>query len=71
MVTVACLLVDRNVDFLTAQEPPLPLVPSAYEKTYSFVYSDESLTDFSYEYLGLFDEDHEVLYCVFFLFFFI
>lgn len=61
VVTIACLLVDRNFDFLTAQEPPLPLTLSIYERTFSFVNAEESLKNLEQQYVRLFDEYHEVI----------
>lgn len=62
VVTIACLLVDLNVDFLTAQEPSLPLTPSVYERTFSYVNADESLTNLERQYISLFDnESHQVI----------
>ncbi|XP_050726962.1 phospholipid-transporting ATPase ABCA3-like [Eriocheir sinensis] len=60
VVTIACLLVDGNIDFLTAQEPSLPLTLSIYEKTFSLVNADENLKNLEHQYVSLFDDYHEV-----------
>lgn len=61
VVTVACLLVDGNIDFLTAQEPSLPLTLSIYEKTFSLVNAEENLKNLEHQYVSLFDDYHEVI----------
>ncbi|XP_045131522.1 phospholipid-transporting ATPase ABCA3-like [Portunus trituberculatus] len=60
VVTIACLLVDRNFNFFLAQEPLLTLTPSIFPKTFSFVSADENLTDLSSHYKDLFTSKHEV-----------
>ncbi|XP_063859615.1 phospholipid-transporting ATPase ABCA3-like isoform X2 [Scylla paramamosain] len=60
VVTIACLLVDRNFDFFLSQEPLLTLTPSVFPKTFSFVSADEGLADLSSQYKDLFTGEHEV-----------
>lgn len=40
VVSIACLLVDQNMDFFTTTEPPLTLDIDLYPYTFSFVHAD-------------------------------
>lgn len=61
VVTIVCLLVDRNFDFFNAQEPSLPLTLSVFPKTFSFLRADDGLEDFAEYYKDIVNvNDHKV-----------
>ncbi|KAG0724247.1 ATP-binding cassette sub-family A member 17 [Chionoecetes opilio] len=61
VVTIACLLIDRNFNFFTEQEPPLSLTPSVFSTTtFSFVNADPGLENLTSHYKHLFGANHKV-----------